>query len=166
MRRSLTSWALLLLLASLAGTASAELQIAEQGLNFTEVATGSHRIAYAIIEVPANSASALKAADVQFIAACSGALGEVTLAAASLWSELPTDWELALDPENGMTGLFFPAEGENAFHAEIGKLLMDWTGPQSARLVLAFECGDIDCECSPLIAGGELRPLSISSEAP
>jgi hypothetical protein len=39
---------------------------------------------------------------------------------------------------------------------------MDSTGPQSAILVLALECGDIDCECSPLTAAGELR-LSMTS---
>ena len=50
-----------------------------------------------------------------------------------------------------------------ALHAEIGKLLMDWTGTQSAILVLAFECGDVDCNCSPLITTGQLR-LSASIE--
>jgi hypothetical protein len=61
---------------------------------------------------------------VRFTAACAGALGKLTLAAVSLWVELPSDWEPALDPASGMTGLFFPTEGQNAFHAEIGKLLM------------------------------------------
>ncbi|MBM4118636.1 hypothetical protein FJ251_13050 [bacterium] len=151
------------LLLLLAGAAQAELQIAEQTLSFTEVATGGHRIAYATIEVPEGAASALKGADLRFTAACLEALGELTLVAATLWAELPPNWELATDPTHGMTGLFFPAEGENAFHAEIGKLLMDWTGPQSAILVLAFECGDIDCDCSPLIVAGELRLATLAT---
>ena len=161
MRQRLTSWALLLLLA---GAAQADLQIVEQSLSFTEATTSSHRIAYAIIDVPESAAIALKTADVQFTATCAGALGELTLSAASLWAELPPDWELALDPENGMTGLFFPAQGENTFHAEIGKLLMDWTGPQQAFLVLAFECGDIDGDCSPLITAGQLRLSMLTEE--
>jgi hypothetical protein len=161
MRKGLTIGALLLLLA---GAAQAELQIVEQPLSFTEVATGGHRIAHAIIEVPEGAASALKGADLSFTAACPNALGELTLAAATLWAELPADWEPALDPESGMTALFFPAEGENAFHAEIGKLLMDWTGPQPAILVLAFECGDIDCGCSPLISAAQLRLSAIATE--
>jgi hypothetical protein len=161
MGRSLTIGALVLLLAS---AAQAELLVTEQALTFTEVATGGHRIAYAIIEVPEGAAGALKGADVQFTANCPEALGKLTLAAASLWAVLPAGWELALDPESGMTGLFFPAEGQNAFHAEIGRLLMDWTGPQSAILVLAFECGDIDCGCSPLIATGELRLSMLAAE--
>jgi hypothetical protein len=154
MSKGLGIGALLLLLA---GAAQAELQVAEQTLTFTEAETSSHRIAYATIEVPEGAAAALKGADVQFTANCPEALGKLTLAAASLWAELPSDLEPALDPVSGMTGLFFPAAGQNAFHAEIGKLLMDWTGTQNAVLVLAFECGEIDCECSPLIAGGKLR---------
>jgi hypothetical protein len=161
MSKGLTIGALLLLLA---GVAQAELRITEQVLSFTEAATGGHRIAYAIIEVPEGGAGALKGADVQFTANCPEALGKLTLSAASLWAELPGDWEPALDPANGVTGLFFPAEGQSAFHAEIGKLLMDWTGPQSPILVLAFECGDIDCDCSPLIAAGELRLSMLTAE--
>lgn len=161
MSKGLTIGALLLLLA---GAAQAELQIAEQRLTFTEVATGGHRIAYATIEVPAGAASALKGADLSFTAASPEALGELTLAAATLWAELPANWDPALDPVNGMTGLFFPAEEENAFHAEIGKLLMDWSDPQSAVLVLAFECGDIDCNCSPLITAGQLRLSTLATE--
>ena len=161
MSKGSTIGALLLLLA---GTAQAELQITQQELTFTEVATSGHRIAYATIEVPAGAAGVLKGADIQLTAHCPAALGKLTLAAASLWAELPGDWEPALDPASGMTGLFFPAEGQSAFHAEIGKLLMDWTGPQSAILVLAFECGDIDCECSPLISAGGLRFSTASIE--
>jgi hypothetical protein len=161
MSKGLTIGALLLLLA---GAAQAELLVTEQPLTFTEVATSGHRIAYATIEVPEGATGALKGADLLFTATCAGALGKLTLAAASLWAELPGDWESALDPANGMTGLFFPAEGENAFHAEIGKLLMGWTGPQSAILVLAFECGDIDCNCSPLIGCGVLRLANFRTE--
>jgi hypothetical protein len=161
MSKRLTIGALLLLLA---GAAQAELLVTEQALSFTEVSTGGHRIAYAIIEVPPDAASTLKGADVKVTATCAGALGKLTLAAASLWAELPGDWESALDPANGMTGLFFPAEGENAFHAEIGKLLMDWTGLQSAFLVLAFECGDVDCDCLPLITAGQLRLSTLATE--
>jgi len=163
MSKGLTIGALLLLLA---GAAQGELLVTEQPLTFTEVATSGHRIAYATIEVPLGSAGALKGADVQFTVSCPEALGELTLAAATLWVELPGDWEPALDPARGMTGLFFPAAGENVFHTEIGKLLMDWTGSQSAILVLAFECGEVDCECSPLIAAGELRLSTTSTEAP
>ena len=116
------------------------------------------------IEVPEGAANTLKGADVQITASCAEALGKLTLSAASLWTELPTDWEPAMDPEAGMTGLFFPAEGENTFHAEIGKLLMDWTGPQSAILVLAFECGDVDCNCSPLITSAQLRLSAVATD--
>ena len=154
MNKGLTIGALLLLLA---GAAQAELLVTEQPLTFTEAATSGHRIAYATIEVPEGAAGALKGADIRFTAHCPAALGKLTLAAASLWAELPGDWAPVLDPASGMTGLFFPAEGQSAFHAEIGKLLKDWTGPQNVILVLAFECGDINCECSPLIAAGELR---------
>ncbi len=163
MSKGLTIGALLL---PLAGAAQTELLVTEQPLTFTEVATSGHRIAYATIEVPDNAASARRAADLHLAVACPGALGELSLSAASLWTELPTDWELTLNPASGMTGLFFPTEGESAFHAEIGKLHMDWTGPQNAILVLAFECGDIVCECSPLIAAGELRLSAVSAEAP
>lgn len=166
MSKRLTSGALLLLLAGLTAKAAAELQVTEEPLDFTEVATSSHRIAYARIEVPENAASALKDADVQLAAACAAAFGELTISAASLWTSLPIDWEPVLDPTNGMTGLFFPAGGQNAFHAEIGKLLMDWAGPESAFLVLAFECGDIDCECAPLITTGALRLSVVASAAP
>lgn len=161
MNKGLTTGALLLLLA---GAAQAELVVTEQALTFTEVATSGYRIAYATIEVPEGAAGVLKGADIQFTANCPTALGKLALAAASLWAELPGDWEPALDPASGMTGLFFPAEGQSAFHAEIGKLLMDWTGPQSAILVLAFECGEIDCECSPLAAAGELRISTLATE--
>jgi len=161
MSKGLTIGVLLLLLA---GAAQAELEIAVLPLSFTEAATSGHRIAYATIEVPEGAAGTLKGADLRFTAACPDALGELTLAAAMLWAELPANWELALDPTNGMTGLFFPAEGENTFHAEIGKLLMDWTGPQTAILVLAFECGDIDCDCSPLITAGQLRVSTLATE--
>jgi len=163
MSKGLTIGALLLLLA---GAAQAELEIAVLPLSFTELATGGHRIAYATIEVPEGAASALTGADLRFTTACPEALGELTLAAATLWAELPAAWELALDPANGMTGLFFPAEGESAFHAEIGKLLMTWTGAQSAVLVLAFECGDIDCDCPPLITAGQLRFATLKTEGP
>lgn len=160
MRKALTIGTLLLLLA---GSVQAEMHIQTQPLGFTELATSGYRIAYAIIEVPGWEAGALKGADLQFTAACSNALGKLTLASTSLWEELPTDWELALEPANGMTGLFFPADGERVFHAEIGKLLMDWPGPQSAFLVAAVECGDIDCACTPLIASAQLQ-LSVLDE--
>jgi hypothetical protein len=159
-------WALLLLLAGQAGTSSAEPLTEEQILSFSEVETRNHRIVCAIIEVPAEAASTLKAADVELTAACPEAMGELTLSAASLWEALPGDWALALDPAGGMTGLFFQAEGENAFHAEIGKLLMDWTGAPSVFLVLAFDCEEVDCACAPLIAAGALRLIEMATEEP
>ena len=101
--------------------------------------------------------AALKAADLELKAACQDALGELTLSAMSLWEELPSDWQPLLDSDESMVGLFFPAEEESVFHADLSSLLKDWTGGQSAFLVLVFACREVDCECSPVISTGTLR---------
>ncbi len=136
----------------------AEQQFAETAVAFEELSHGEARICYAIIVVPDGVQPAPKAVDLRFTAPCTGAFGKLTLGSISLWPTLPTDWDLVLDPERTQTGLFFPLEEDTDYHAEIGGLFMDGIeAGDEAALVLAYECGDVDCHCTRLIENAVLR---------
>lgn len=151
---------LTLCMAALLGpvSAPAEQQFAETAIAFEELSHGEARICYAIIEVPDGVQPTPKTVDLRFADACAGAFGKLTLGSISLWPTMPPDWDLTLDPEWTQTGLFFPLEADNTYHAEIGGLFMDGVeAGDGVVLALTFECGDVDCHCSRLIENAVIR---------
>lgn len=158
MQRSIGIPAMLLLIVALPGFAWGEFQVVEHSLSFEEQSIQGHRIVYGTIELSDFDANALQAADLRVLLACPEALGKVALSSASLWEAAPSDWELVLDPEVCMTGLFFKTEIDTEYHAELGGIFKSWSdGAESAVLVLVFECAKVDCGCSTLITSGEIR---------
>ena len=149
-----------LLLATILGATSAlaDLQVSEQAISFDEVTAAGYRFCYAIIDMPDHAAEDWRAVDIHFTTDCSEALGELGMGLVSLWDQQPQDWTDILAPEHTRMGLFFRAEGEGEHKAEIASSFATaGLAGQSAVLVFAFDCRDVDCRCEPLIEGATLR---------
>ncbi|MCP5069634.1 MAG: hypothetical protein GY946_23955 [bacterium] len=99
---------------------------------------------------------------------CPGAMGELALGLVSLWESPPQDWSEALDPERTRMGLFFRTDVEGVHNAEIASSFasVGAGAGQNLTLVLAFDCGDVDCGCSPFLEGAILRFTSVEADEP
>ena len=160
--------AMLLLLTLGASTAVADLQVSEQAVSFNVVATGGYRFCHAIIELPDHGNGEWKTVDLLVETGCPEAMGQLALGLVSLWAHPPQDWTEALDPEHTRMGLFFQTDEEGIHKAEIASsfLAAGADAGQSLALVLAFECGDVDCGCSSLLEGATLRFTSVETDEP